>query len=446
MLARLFRGGDAPSAVDARNATADELLAVLHAERSGAGTGRSFPVNSHNAMVHDAVYASVRSIANPIMVAPVATHTGDPLSTRATPSNQISTPPVIANPAADWEVEREGFMTFLVDSLLLWGNLFGEITNLNAGGFPAAIRPVHPGQVEWRRLPSGRVEWLLDGARVKRWPHGPLWHRALYPSGTPVGIPPIYWGAKQIGLGLAAEEAASDWFRHGSHPSGVLSSDKAFQNDQDRTAAVRAKERVQAAARNREVAVIGGGWKFEQIQIPPDQAQFLETMGANVAAVARLFQVDPRRIGASPQGGQSLTYSNLEMSELAHLTIAVNPVAHVVQAALSALLPRQQFVRLRLEDENVLGAMVEMKLIAEGYRSGAFNYGEGRARLGLDVPEGRDPDDHVWPPYQNSTLVASTVDEDGVVLDALTDDDDDDGRAVVDQVPTPGGANGNGHR
>lgn len=432
MLGRLF-GMASGDRREGRDISADEALAALSAQRSGSG-GRAFPVNSSNAMVHDAVYGSIRSISNPIMIAPVATYSGDALSAKATPSSLLPTPQVIADPASDWEIDREGFMSFLVDSLLLWGNLFGEITRLDRSGWPEAIRPVHPGEVEWRRQRSGHIDWFLNGQPIKRYPKGPLWHRALYPSGSPVGIPPIYWGASQISLGLAAQEAASDWFRHGSHPSGVLSSDRPVSNDGDKVAAERAKERVQAAARNREIVVVGNGYKFQPIQIPPDQAQFLETAGANVATIARLFGVDPRRIGGSPQGGQSLTYSNLEMSELAHMTIAVNPVAHVVHGALSSLIPDAQYIRLRLDDEAVLGAMVEMQLASLGMRSGLLTHGEGRGRLGLDPIPGREDDDHVWPPMSNHTLVLSAIDEEGAVADELIDRK---GQTSLDWVPDP---------
>ncbi|MEZ5165697.1 MAG: phage portal protein [Acidimicrobiales bacterium] len=325
MLGRLI-GTAAAVRSEARAATADEALAALIAQRSGS-SAKVFPVTPSTAFAHDAVWASVRAISNPIMVAPVSVHRGDELSAKATPATQIRTPRIVADPASSWEIDREAALTFAVDSLLLWGNLFGEVTELDANGWPAQVRPVHPGLIQWRMDRTGRVSWYLEGrGEVRKWPNGTLWHRALYPSSGPVGVPAIYWGAKQIGLGLAAQEAASDWFANGSQPSGVLSSAKSFENEADVDAAKVAKEKLRAAIRDREPVAIGGDWTYQAIQIPPDQAQFLETIGANVATVARLFGVRPERIGGSAQGGASLTYANLEQSELSHITQAVNPV------------------------------------------------------------------------------------------------------------------------
>jgi len=426
---------------ESRSFTVDEAINAVTAQRGSAGGGKVFPVSASNAFAHDAVWAAVRSISNPIMVAPVSCHRGDELSAKATPSTQIATPTIISDPAGSWDIDREAVLTFAVDSLLLWGNLFGEITALDANGFPAQIRPINPQMIEWRQTRSGRVTWYVQGNELGKWPNGPLWHRALYPSGGPVGIPAIYWGAKQIGLGLAAQDAASDWFANGSQPSGVLSSSQSFQNDNDVAAAKIAKEKLRDAIRNREPVAIGGDWKYVPIQIPPDQAQFLETISANTATVARLFGVRPERIGGSAQGGASLTYANLEQSELTHITQAVNPVAMVLRRAFSTLLRRGQYMTFRLEDASVLGAMTEMQVISLGLRSGVLTHGESRAMLGRDPIEGRDPNEHIWPPMVNQSVTLSAVDESGDGAGLI----DGDRSATVDHIPTPAHTNGNGN-
>lgn len=442
MLGRLFGLAGDHRREGRGSVTAADALAALAERERGGGSGKAFPVSAGNAMVHDAVWAAVRSISNPIMVAPVSCHRGDELSSKATPSTQIDTPRIVADPASSWGIDREGVITFAVDSFLLWGNLFGEITALDRNGFPDQVRPLHPGMIEWRQARSGHVDWYVNGVRLRKWPDGPLWHRAMYPGGGPVGIPAIYWGAKHIGLGLAAQDAASDWFRNGSQPSGVLSSKTPFANENDKAAAEVAKERLRAATVNREPVAIGGDWTYQPIQLPPDQAQFLQTISANTATVARLFGVRPERIGGSAQGGASLTYTNLEQSELSHITQAVNPVATVLRRAWSSLMPLTQYMTFRLEDASVLGAMTEMQVISLGLRSGAITHGESRAMLGFDPIPGRSADDHIWPPMVNQSITLSAVDESGDGAGLI----DGQNAATVDFVPAPAGStNGNGH-
>ncbi|MGB0963239.1 MAG: phage portal protein [Mycobacterium sp.] len=420
--------------------SASDALNALMRQRS-AGT-QAPHVNADTAMRHDAVWASVRSITNPIMVAPVSTHRGDQLADRATPASRIDTPRIIADPCGDWGIDREGFLTFYGDSLLLWGNAFAEITALNSRGWPDQLRPLHPNRITWKADPTtGRVAWMVDGAAMGRWPLGPLWHQALYPGAGPIGIPAIYHGARHIGLGLAAEEAASDWFVSGMHPSGIVSSEKVIRTEQDEAEAEIAKTKVNQAVRNREIIAVGGGFKFDPIQVPADQAQFLETIAANTATVARLFGVRPERIGGSAQGGSSLTYSNLETNEDQHITQAVNPVATVMMRGLSKMLPHRNFAIANLEDPRVLGAKVAAEVASLQLRSGMLTHGESRAGINRDPIPGIDPDAYVWPPMVNQSVSLSAVDESGDLVDDTTGDDDRS--AIVDYIPAPV-MNGNG--
>jgi HK97 family phage portal protein len=88
----------------------------------------------------------------------------------------------------------------------------------------------------------------------------------------------------------------------------------------------------------REPAVLGGGWKYQQIQISPNESQFLETNNYTAAECCRIFGPGFAEIFGYETGG-SLTYSNIEQRSLDLLTYAVNPWLVRIERSLSALLP-----------------------------------------------------------------------------------------------------------
>jgi HK97 family phage portal protein len=169
-----------------------------------------------------------------------------------------------------------------------------------------------------------------------------MWHRRVHPvPGRLLGLSPIALHALTIGTGIAALQFGAQWFQEGAHPSGVLSTDK----DINRTQANTAKERFLSAIRGRrEPVVLGGGWKYQTIQIAPNESQFLETNNYTAAECCRIFGPGFAEIFGYETGG-SLTYSNVEQRSLDFLTYAADPWLVRIERILSALLPRPRYVK-----------------------------------------------------------------------------------------------------
>lgn len=402
------------------------MLGAITRALRGGGVAGHLPgvINADTAMRHDAVYACVRTITKPISVAPIRVYAGDEFAA-VTEGDRRPVPAVLRSPAADFDIDRVGWLSGIVESMLLRGMGWGWVRSIDARGMPAQVEPLHPDLVEVRRVTrTGPVTYYLEGAEVERWPRGPLWGSPLYPpAGSPIGVSAITHGARQIGLGLAAQGHALDFFDKGAHPTGILRTDQQFRNEEDTTRAEELKERFKEAVAGRDIAVLGSGLDYTAVQLSAEDSQFLETIAANVPTICRLFDVRPERIGSGPQGGSgSITYANLEVRLLHHLTEAVAPVARALASWLSQWLPRGQFVRFDLRDQVVLDSMTEIKVLAEELQWAMSTYGEGRTRLGREPVDGIDVDATLWPPGPRSASVSvSLTGEDGADAQQIID-------------------------
>jgi phage portal protein BeeE len=114
----------------------------------------------------------------------------------------------------------------------------------------------------------------------------------------------------------------------------------------DQTQAKVAKERFLAALRGtREPVVLGKGWKYQQVQVSPEESQFLATQGYTEAQCARIFGPGFAEVLGYESGG-SMTYANVE-SRSAHLLVySLNKWFTRLERLLTEMLPRPQYARI----------------------------------------------------------------------------------------------------
>lgn len=226
-----------------------------------------------------------------------------------------------------------------VFSQMLRGNLYGLAPEdfRTRAGTPTLIQIQHPDMVTLFQpfKPGDPVEWRIRGQKV---PDGEMWHRRVFPvPGRLLGASPIEYGGSTISLAVETTRFGLNWFHEGAHPSGLLTTDANIDNPKARTA----KERFMASMRgSREPVVLGNGWKYQTIQVAPNESQFLETAGFTSAECCRLFGPGYAQIFGY-ETGESLTYANVEQRSLDMLTYAVDPWLVRFERMLSLLLPGQ---------------------------------------------------------------------------------------------------------
>lgn len=284
-----------------------------------------------------AIGASTDLIASIASELPVDVYQG-----RDRDKRQLSTPSYLEDPAGDG-YGREDWVYQLLMSHLLRGNVFGDILDVAAGGFPTQIALFHPDMVSgWLDPESGRPLWTAYGERVKE---GRMWHRRSYPMpGRLLGVSPIARHMTTVGLAISATRFGAQWFRDGAHPGGVLQN--TVLENVDPTVARTVKDRFLAAVRgNREPVVMGKQWEWKPIQVNPEESQFLETNEFTAAECCRMYGPGLAEILGYDTGG-SMTYTNQVERANDLLKYSLNRWLNRADRALTSMLPRGQWVRL----------------------------------------------------------------------------------------------------
>ena len=201
-----------------------------------------------------------------------------------------------------------------------------------------------------------------------------------------VGYSPIAMAKNAVGMTLACEEYGASFFENGANPGGVLEHPGVLKDP----AKVRESwHSVYGGSKNAgKVAVLEEGMKYQQIGIPPEEAQFLETRKFQINEIARLYRIPPHMVGDLEKS----SFSNIEQQSLEFVKYTLDPwVIRWEQSLQRALLLPQEkneyFIKLNVDG-----------LLRGDYQSRMAGYSGGAAGTGgcltndIREMEGFEPD------------------------------------------------------
>lgn len=211
-----------------------------------------------------------------------------------------------------------------------WGNGYALILRdqsmTRADGEVTGLYPIHPARVRPERdRETGELVYVVtqggtplerrDGFQVVV-PAGDMLHiKGPGPDGL-TGYSIFQIAAESLGLSLAAQEYGASFFGNGGNPSGVLTHPQKLNPEAQKLL----KESWQAREAN-TVAVLEEGMKWEQVSVPPDQAQFIATREFQVLEVCRWFRMPPHVIGHLADA----KYANIEQQAIDYVVGTLRP-------------------------------------------------------------------------------------------------------------------------
>lgn len=236
-------------------------------------------VNERAAMQTTAVYSCVRILAETVASLPVHlyryTETGKERVYDHSLYRMLNDEP---NPEITSFVFRE-----TLSHLLIWGNAYAQIIR-DGNGRGLALYPLLPDKMEADRDENGQLYYIYtrnsdenpnfeEYGRVYLRQQDVLHIPGLGFDGL-VGYSPIAMAKNAVGMTLACEEYGASFFENGANPGGVLEHPGVLKDP----AKVRESwHSVYGGSKNAgKVAVLEEGMKYQQIGIPPEEAQFLE--------------------------------------------------------------------------------------------------------------------------------------------------------------------------
>ena len=259
--------------------------------------------------------------------------------------------------------------------------------------------------------PAGFIMWDTQNTLVKV-DNGRLWY-VTYINGKPVRVPaedmlhirgfggdgvmgwPILELMKDaLGAGMAAQQFAGRYFANGSNMSGLLMVPGSFNEEKIRNTMQAWNSMQQGLSNSHKVALLQDGVKFQQMTIPNDAAQFLQTREFETRqTVSNITGVPPHMLGDSTR----TSHNSLEAEGQSYLDYTLQPWLQTWEAELEdkGLTDKEKEKDSHIVEFN-REALIQMTFeskvngIYRQIESGVMTRNEGRARLNMPStgPEG----------------------------------------------------------
>ena len=190
-----------------------------------------------------------------------------------------------------------------------------------------------------------------------------------------IGYSPIAMARNAVGMTMACEEYGASFFANGANPGGVLKDPAKVRDSWNAV--------YRGTTNAHKIAVLEEGMKYQQIGIPPEEAQFLETRKFQINEIARLFRIPPHMVGDLEKS----SFSNIEQQSLEFVKYTLDPWVIRWEQALkkSLFLPEEKkefFIKLNVDG-----------LLRGDYQSRMNGYAIGRQNGWLSTNDIREMED-----------------------------------------------------
>lgn len=220
----------------------------------------------------------------------------------------------------------------IVLDILLRGNHF-SVVDRNESGEVTALWPCNPDAVTIHSENGGLYYELSTTKSRVRFDYGQMLHiRGLSLDGL-TGVSVLRYAREAIGLDLSMQFGASALHKNRSLPSLVVKSTQALKPDQ-RDAIRDTFERMISGKNLGKILIAEGGADVQRLALSPEDTQYVQSRGFNVADICRFFRVPSHMVGSA----ERLAYASSEVEVLSFLTFTLSPWFKLIEEELQAIL------------------------------------------------------------------------------------------------------------
>ena len=313
------------------------------------------PVNERTAMQTTAVYACVRILAEAVASLPLHVYEyQDDGGKKLVHDHPLY---YLLHDEPNPEMTSFVFRETLMSHLLIWGNAYAQIIRDGAGRV-LGLYPLLPDKMEVQRDDKGNIYYVYsrnsdenptfkEYGNIKLKAEDVLHIPGLGFDGL-IGYSPIAMAKNAVGMTLACEEYGASFFANGANPGGVLEHPGVLK---DPSKVRESWNSVYRGVNNaHKIAVLEEGMKYQQIGIPPEEAQFLETRKFQINEIARIYRIPPHMVGDLDKS----SFSNIEQQSLEFVKYTLDPWVIRWEQSLqrSLLLPGEKgkyFIKLNVD-------------------------------------------------------------------------------------------------
>lgn len=385
----------------------------------GGTTQAGVPVTPASSEQLSAVYGCVRVISETISALTFKVYERLDRGRREAPEHPVFR---VVNLRSNREMSAMTLLEVGVGHLAAWGNMY-QSPEYNQQGDLIALWPLLPDRTEpFRENGVKKVRTRIDGQEFILLPasdeSAPLNGRYIQVPFRGFdglkGMSQVQSARQSIGQGIAYETHSSNFFKQGAHFPYVVT----HPGDLGETGRKKITDGLEKAhttlAGHHRLAVLDEGMKLEQVGMPHDDAQFLESRKFSVVQIARFFRMQPHKI----MDLDKATFSNIEQMSIEHVQDTLLPYARRIEQVYNwdLFTPEDRgrfFVEFNF-DSLLRG---DSKARSEFYRSlwmiGSLTSNEIRAFENLNPLEGDGADKAFVPLNMVPVDEASELDESG---------------------------------
>lgn len=372
----LLRGN--PLEREGANVTGSELVAMgWGAPNSGTG----LHISPEGAMRIGAAYRGVQIIAGAIA--------GLPLKAYRTRDKAEFLGSVLDRnePYTKYEL-----LEMTVAHMVLWGNAYWYKVR-DARGTITALIPLHPSRLSVDVIDEQAIGfdfvYTIDGK-------GPftryeITHIPALSLDGIEGIGPITHARETFAIAVAGERAAAKLYGGGMMMSGIITTDQALNQESADNLKARWRAKMGGVDNAHEVAVMDRGAKFQQLTMPPADAQFLDSRKFQVTEIARLLGLPGWTLNDQEKTTSWGTGMEQQFTTMVVLNFR-NYMHRIEQRATRDLLPRTAYSEFNAEGLLRGDSTARAAFYSSGIVNGWMTPNEVRARENLPpVPWGDEP-------------------------------------------------------
>jgi HK97 family phage portal protein len=230
------------------------------------------------------------------------------------------------------EMPKTTFWKQVIVSLLLDGNAFVQI--VRSGNEIVDLIPINPMQVRVERR-NGRKVFIVNGSMVMDATQVLHLTEMMLP-GEVRGVSRIKQAKEALGLGLALEEYAAQFFGNGAFAGGVLEFPEKLSPEQRKEIRETWNAQHQGPKRAHRVGMLWGGGKFNPMTVNPAESQLVDQRRFAIEEVARIFRVPPFMLGVSENA--AMAFASIEQQQLFFRQHTIQPYVEMLEDHFQTLL------------------------------------------------------------------------------------------------------------
>ena len=207
------------------------------------------------------------------------------------------------------------FWEYMEASVAGWGNAYAVIET-DASGYPMALHPAHPGSVQVKQQGKDIFYTITEGLAKGTYHSSDIIHIKLFSKDGIIGIDPITYHAQAIGIGLAGQSFASEYFTKKGVLKAVIETDGEISDAAYRKIADRISD-----AGNHGTPILEYGLKYKSIGISPDAAQSIQTRLFSIQDAARIWKVPVSLLAEHTHS----TFTNTEQQDIQFVKYGLRP-------------------------------------------------------------------------------------------------------------------------